>query len=472
LRRGREAGFFLILSISLGFASPLPSAEAGAAGAAGNPLILSLDEAVQRALENNLNLKKSLIDLAGAEYSAKRLWSELFPGITGSAGIGYSSALFTGGGFTLDENNASPSAALGITLGLNAGIPYAMKNIRLAYQSRLLNYEEARNQLEIQVIKNFYSLIADRENLSFLEETLKLAGQQLEKNQVAFNNGLVGELVVLQSRLGVETARYNLSAARSAYMNGMGEFLALLGVEQEMETILEGNIDVSRIEADPESLVRDYLPRRPDIISRRQEIERLENAGKQTSLSSKAPSLSLSARWEGRGLDPFADSLSGTASVSIPIDPWIPGTAKDQAVRTARADIEKAKIDLKSAEDSAMTQIRSLAANLRNSWDSIEIARLGLEVAERTHELTEQGFRNGTVESLSLEDARNSLAEARQRLLRSKLAYQTMTLDLSAALNINWKDFLNFAESAGDQAGVSGVSRNPPGVPPEVPGAP
>jgi multidrug efflux system outer membrane protein len=444
--------------MSLGFAPALPSAEAGAgaAGTAGSPLILSLDEAVRRALENNLNLKKNLIDLSSAEYAAKRLWSELFPSITGGAGIGYSSALFTGDGFALDESGANPNASLGLTLGLNAGIPYAMKNIRLAYQSRLLNYEEACNQLEIQVIKNFYSLIADRENLNFLEETLKLAEQQLEKNQVAFNNGLVGELVVLQSRLGVETARYDLSAARSAYMNGMGEFLALLGIGQDREALLEGEIDVIRVEADSESLVRDYVPRRPDIISRRQEIERLENAEKQTLLSSKAPSLSLSARWEGRGVDPFADTLSGTASVNIPIDSWIPGTAKDQAGRTARADIEKAKLDLKSAEDSAVTQIRSLAANLRNSWDSIEIARLGLEVAERTHELTEQGFRNGTVESLVLEDARNSLAEARQRLLRSKLAYQTMTLDLSAALNINWKDFLN----------------KPPGLPPEIPATP
>ncbi|MDR2134567.1 MAG: TolC family protein [Treponema sp.] len=456
MRRGKAGGFFLIL-LALGL--PVHSAEAGAAetaDTAGNPLILSPDEAVRRALDSSLNLKKSLIDLSGAEYRAKRLWSELFPAITGSAGTGYSSALFTGDGFSADEKNVGFSTGLGITLGFNAGIPYAMKNIRLAYQARLLSYEDARSQLEIQVIKNFYGLIADRENLNFLEETLKLAEQQLDKNRIAFNNGLVRELVVLQGRLGVETARYNLSAARSAYLNGMGEFLALLGVEPDTEALLEGNMDVVRIEADPELLVRDYLPRRPDIMGRRQEIERLENAEKQTLLSSKAPSLSLSARWEGRDIDPFADVLSGTASVNIPIDPWIPGTAKDQALRTAKADVEKAKLDLKSAEDSAAAQIRSLAANLRNSWDSIEIARLSLEVAERTHELAEQGFRNGTVESLSLEDARNSLADARQRLLRSKLAYQTMTLDLAAALNINWKDFLN----------------NPPGTPPEIPEAP
>jgi hypothetical protein len=40
---------------------------------------LTLDDAVVRALDQNLDLKKGAIDLAQAEYSAARLWSEIFP---------------------------------------------------------------------------------------------------------------------------------------------------------------------------------------------------------------------------------------------------------------------------------------------------------------------------------------------------------------------------------------------------------
>jgi hypothetical protein len=43
------------------------------------------------------------------------------------------------------------------------------------------------------------------------------------------------------------------------------------------------------------------------------------------------------------------------------------------------------------------------------------------------------------VELLTLEDARNNMAEARQQLLSDELAYQTMTLDLAAALNADWR---------------------------------
>jgi outer membrane protein TolC len=405
-------------------------------------IVLSLTEALERGIENNLNLKKNLLDLRAAEYSANKLWSEVFPAISGSIGGSYSSILFSGDGPKAGKENFNNSAGLGINVTFNAGIPYAIKNIRLAYKARLLGYEDARNQLGIQITKNFYSLIADHNNLAVLADMFNLAQLQLDRNQVAFNNGLLGELTLMQSRLSMENARYSLSAAKTAYATKMGDFLVQLGISQEAEASLEGKIEIVKIEADADQLIKDNLPRRPDIISRRQEIERLENIQKQTAWSSKAPSLRLEANWNSRNFDPFVDTFGGSATLSIPIDPLIPGTSKNQSVLNAKYAIDKARLDLESAEIAAAAQIRSLAANLRNSWDSIEIARLSLSVAERGHELTQQGFRNGTVDSLKLEDARNNLTAARQRLLQSELAYFIMILDISAALNIDWKELM------------------------------
>jgi len=403
--------------------------------------VISLADALEKGIENNLNLKKSLIDLEAAGNSANKLWSEVFPTISGSLGGSYSSPLFSGP-LVAANDGFNLSASLGINLTLNAGIPYSMKNIKLAYQARLLSYEDARNQLGIQITKSFYSLIADRDNLALLADVLNLAQMQYDRNQVAFINGLVGELPLMQSRLSMENARYNLSAAKSAYATRTGDFLVQLGIAQDTDAALEGKIEITKFEADTEQLIKDNLSRRPDIVSKRHEIERLENAQKQAVFSTKAPSLRLETNWNSRRFDPFTDTFSGSATLSIPIDPWIPGTSRNQSVQNTKNAIDKARLDLKSAEDAATAQIRSLAANLRNSWDSIEIARLSLSVAERGNELTQLGFRNGTVDSLKLEDARNNLAAARQRLLQSELSYFNMILDISAALNIGWKDLM------------------------------
>ena len=432
----RGVCFFLLISLSLGVC--LPGAESAETALPEAVLSLSLDEAVRRALEENLGLKTRLIDLSTAEYAAKNLWAELFPGISLGAGASYGTGLFAGDGFTLDKSGLSYDLSAGLSLTLSAGVSQRMKMISLAYRIRLLEYEDARSQLELEITRNFYTLIADRENLSHLENILELAERQLERDRIAFNNGLKGELAFLQSRLGVETAKYKLSTARTAYADALGDFLVLLGLPQDSPAALAGEIDIHPVDAEPEALIREYLPRRPDVAGRRQAIENLEYTERQTALENRAPSLALSARWSGQ-FEPFTDRVSGTVSVSIPVDSWIPGAGKDRAIKSAAANVEKARLELRNTENAAASRIRSLAAGLRDSWASIEIARLSVEIAERTYELHEEGFRLGTVESLALEDTRNSLAEKRQQLLQSELAYQTMTLDLAAALNIDWK---------------------------------
>jgi outer membrane protein TolC len=400
---------------------------------------LDLNEAVRLALANNLNLKKNQIDLASSGYQEKYLWSEIFPSINANMSTGYSSPLFSGDGIEFNENALRQGVGLGLTLNFNAGIPYTIKNINLAHQGNILKYEDACNQLSIQVTKKFYSLITEKNNLAYLEELYNLALKQYERNEVSFRNGLIGQLSLMQSRLTFENYRYNLLAANTVYQNNTAEFLAILGMSVDTQIDLSGDVSIVKIDADAQSLINDYLHKRPDIIRAVQEIERLEASEKQSVLSGRAPSLTLSLEWSSSRINPFNDSLSGTARLSIPIDSWLSGTSKDQAIRRARESVEKAKLDLAMTEDSAKTQIRSLTALLRNSWNSIEAARLSQEVAVRSYELTEYGFINGTIEYLTLENARNNMAESKQRLLQSELSYFNMTLDLCTAVNIDWK---------------------------------
>jgi outer membrane protein TolC len=445
MRRIFVRGFFVLLSLGLSSHS-LEAVPSGTPERGGEILTLSLEDAVSRALDSSLNLKKSLIDLSAADYSAKRLWAEIFPTLNGTGGLNYQAANVSKDGMKFEEPNFSYSASFGLTFNLNAGIPYAMKLLKLAYQTQLLSYEDAGRQLEIETAKDFFTLMAGRENLTQLEETCKLAEQQLEKNQTAFRSGVIPERTLLQSQLSVETAKYNLSTARTTYDNQLNQFLSSLGIPQGTLVVLEGSFAIVRIDEDPEELIREYLPRRPDIVKQRQEIERLEYTGKQSLLSARAPSLSLQTQWRGGsgnggfGAD-FTDSVSAGASVSIPITPWIPGTKSAQQIRGAGAKVEQARLELQNIEDTAAAQIRSYTANLRNSWNSLEIARLRVNIAERTYELTEQGFRSGAVDFLDLENIRNDLASARQQLLERERDYQITTLDLAKALNRDWKQF-------------------------------
>jgi outer membrane protein TolC len=408
-------------------------------------LALSLDSAVEKALAQSINLQKSAIDLELAQYRTENLWAELFPSFSLGGGLTLlpNTPLFTEPGFRYNADGLSYSVNFGVSMQFSAGIPHSMKITELAYRTGLLNYENAKNRVVLDITKNFNTLLAGQVHLSNLSETLGLAELQYEKNQVAHQNGLIGELPLLQSRLAVETARFDLNNARGTWENSLHEFLAALGLDRDTEVSLEGEIIPVRFSPDSEALILKYLPGRPDIVNQRQAIERLEISAEQGALSAKAPSLSLSARWAGSpqnnsGLaGKFTDSLSASLSVSVPIDPWIPGTRSNTNLRASEAELEKARLDLANIEAAAKTQIRSYCENLRNYWENIRIVRLRVEIAERAYELSEAGFRNGTVEFLSLEATRTDLADARYRLLQSELQYQNTVLDLASALNID-----------------------------------
>ncbi|MDR1412130.1 MAG: TolC family protein [Spirochaetaceae bacterium] len=422
--------------------------QAGAEDGPGGGGALSLDRAVELALEQSLALQKEFIDLKTAGVSEANLWAEIFPTISAGGDLSYATPLFTEPGFQADRDLLGYGVSLGVTFRLAPSLSSSMKLLKLAYQAQLLNYENSRRQLEIQAAKTFFGLIAEKRNLVNLENTGAQAERQLEKNRVAFDNGLVSQVVFLQSSLAVENARLSLNRARALYASHLRDFLVLLGLDGGEDFELEGEIAPERVELDPGRLIDEYLVKRPDVVSQRQAIERLELAARQTALNARAPSLSLTTRWRGgsgtgASAGKFTDSLSAGLSVDIPIAGWIPGTGGQnggQSIQSARADVEKAKLDLKNTENQARAEIRSLSENLRNSWTSIEIARLQVGLAERSYELTEEGFRNGVTETLVLENARNSLADARQQLLEVELSYMNMILDLAGALNTDWRE--------------------------------
>jgi multidrug efflux system outer membrane protein len=426
-----------------------------AAFAAADPVVLTLDRAVDLALENSIDLQKLFIDLSNAEYASRHVWSEFFPGISTSLDLRYGSTpLFTGGGpqdafWENGADNLNYTASLRLSLPLASSLSPAMKITRLAYQTSLSDYENARRLLGLDISGTFYSLIAEKEKLSLLSDTRTLADKALEKSRTSFRNGLVGELTYLQSQLSAETAHLDFSRAGASYADNLGKFLVLLGLDQNTPVIPDGRITITRLEADPEALIREYLGARPDIIKARREIERLELVLRQKVRDGRVPSLNVVANWQGGSsaqdggiIGDFSDTLSGSLTLNIPLESFFPGTKANQTIRTANADLEKARLTLKNTENEAMTAIRSLTTNLKNSWGSIEIAQLRVQLAERTYQLTEQGFQNGAVEALVLEDTRNNMTEARQQLLDDRLAYKKMMLELSYALNIDADDLV------------------------------
>ncbi|MDR2489898.1 MAG: TolC family protein [Spirochaetaceae bacterium] len=426
--------------------------------------IITLDEALAMAEKSNLMLQKSAIDVKTALRSKNNLWAEIFPSFSAGLSTSYGSIGIVKP--AAREASASWGVSAGISLQLNAALSARMRLLQLALQSSQLSYESSKTQLATTVSKAFYQLLANERGLQIQQDRLSQAEREAAQARTKFNNGLLSELNFRRAQFSVEQAKYESARTESAYKQALGDFLIILGFvdasfsgEGGMEDAtgrgvkLEGAITITRRDMDAHELSARFLPERPDIAAAKRALEQAKLNHKSRLLQGKTPSISVSSRYSGNpaaNSAEYEDGVSFSLSLNIPIDGWIPNTTAHQNITAAAADIEKAGLDLKNIEIEARRSIRSLCETLRNSWNNIEIARLGAGIAERTYEMSARGFRDGAVDFILLEADRSSLAQARQTLLLEELSYKLTELDLAQALNVSIdffesEDFVNFA---------------------------
>ena len=382
-----------------------------------------------------------------ARVAQANLWAEFFPAVSAGASLVYTdTAPESQKTFPADAEYQVP-VDITLTLSSVLPLPINMRITKLTYQMRLLDWQTEQRAVSVRVSQGFYQLLVEEESVALLEETLAIAERQLAKDETQFRSGLANELSVLRSRLSVENARYAVDKARRDRRQNIGAFLSAAGfTDEEMsgkDIRLAGTIDIEPLTLDADRLIAEFLPKRPDMVSAVAEIERLELTASQTVLSRRGPEISLSGTYRGNlaggtlggETQPFSSNLSARLSVSIPLDSWIPGTKGAQAVSSANAEVEKARLNLQSVRQSAANSIRSIVENMQSTLLSIEIAQLRAELAERTYRMSEAAFERGAMEILDYENARASWAQSRQDLLKERLAYKNLTLDLERELS-------------------------------------
>jgi outer membrane protein TolC len=394
---------------------------------------ITVETAVERALASSAALQKEAIDLRLDRVAAKNLWAQVFPSINASGGVSYAIPLKS----DLVRSDPSYTGSLRVSLSLGANLPSTMKKLSLAYQGGLLNYDAVRRQTALAAEKDFYTLLASARNLAVLEDSMRLALNQNERDQTARRNGYMGELDFMSSSLSAETARLNYNRGQAAHETLLRNFYFDLGIDEKDPPALQGSIEVEECPVDSEKLIAERLASRPDLAALRIFVEQAKNAWTESFLSAKAPSVSFALSAGAQYPDGINDTMSASVTLNIPLDPWIPRSVSDQQVSRVRAEYEKACLDLGDLERSARTDIESRVLNLQTMWKEVQIARLQVQYSARSYELSEQGYTRGTVNFLDFETARNKSTAARQQLLESLLAYKLQILDLCAVLDMD-----------------------------------
>lgn len=426
---------------------------------------LTVEQAVDYALENSRDLKSNDIDLAIKERSAKYSWNVFLPEVTVSG----SAARTTDIDSTLNQMNAMQGMAaanggtahfleaeekyhwalvgnINAQLNLSLAYIYSIKAAKAGYEGGKITWEQSQKQTIMNIKKLFYGLLLQQESLSIQRMSLENARQRAAQAQVNFNNGRIPQLQLLNAQVTYENQRPEVETAERSFNQQLDTFAFLIGMPVGTKIELDGSIEPEYVNVTTEELLEKYGEKNLDVLSLQNNIDILNMNLKALNLSSYTPALVLSYGWNPVGtwwsgdLD-FTDQGSLSITLAFNITNMLPWSANRQKAQDLKDNISKLNLTMETLTENQKVQVRKAVDTLNQAREQIDSMGRTVELARRSYDMSVSSFNNGRMELLDVRDAQTQLNQAMLGQLNQKFNYISALMDLEYELNSDLSEY-------------------------------
>ena len=402
--------------------------------------VLTLDEAIASAMENNISLEIAQIELRQSLRNAN-VASSYIPDISIDGS-------FTASGSAMDSTGsltAGGGIGISMALGTNLITDATAKSIERTLAN--LSYATTVDSLEESVITSYWNLSSSKNQIAVAENSLENAQDNYDAILESYDSGLKSELELANAQLAVAQAEYNLKALKDAYVLAEDEFRILTGLENE-DIVLEDLPETVWLDLpSADELYNTYADGTNMIRTRSAQISQSETSLTTTKLNNQLPSVTLSAGWEMGPESTYISSWNGgmtdrasvTVAFSIPISNYIPSSSGYNAVENAKDSVAIAKLNLQDAEKTLLNNISSCLKTINQEKENLVLAGKKVEIAERTYDLGKDAYEAGLLSFSDFSDLEDSLFSTRISLVDAEYSYFNACNSLCFLLGIDYE---------------------------------
>ena len=461
--RGKVVVFFIIIATT--FTGFLFSQNDQGLAAEKEGVHLTVEQAVAYANQNSKTLKSSAIDLEMKRRADSYKWNQFLPSVNISGTVSRSNekvdttaAMMQGIAGMLSRPAPAPAEIteadhwmvvgnIGISWNFSFALIDGMKLVKKQYEAGLITWDQTVRQNELQIRKLFYGLLLQQESLSLQKQSLENARLRMEQARVNYRNGLIPELTLLQAQVAYENARPTIMKQEQAMNQQLDLFGFMLGLPTGTKITLEGAINPSFVDLNPDKLISLYAQNHPDILSLQKNLEILNLNLSLQNMQAYTPALQLSwgfqpvvSKISSNWIDTYMDNGAFSATLAWNLTNLLPFSANRQSAKDTKDNIRKLELSLETLIEKTELDIRTKVDALAQSQAAIEASAGNIQLAQRSYDMTLVAYRNGTVELLDVRDAENQLNQAKLGLANEKFNYLSGLLDLEYTLNTKLVD--------------------------------
>ena len=464
----REAN--IRLAASLFAALTLFAAAVGRAGDAP----LSLDEAVRRAMENNLTLRAGTFSPAISATDVRRARAiynprftalldhsgsdtQIFPGSSSvdrkrifDANVSTEVLISTGATASASITNlwvkdnlgtsfsrfAQPQFSLSLSQPILQGLGREVteRGITVAQfstESALAGWRVQALSVAGSTRDQYFAVIKSRENLQTRRASQALANEIHASNEARVRAGVLASVELLDSQLGVAQREKDLLVAEKSALDEADKLLVLLNLSPRTGLAFPGSYPEVDIDKSEDNAVRKALARRPDIAQARVNLKGYEFSAR-VGRNLLLPSLSLKGSAGVSGLAPdYGNAFDDMRSGNYPL--WSVGIefAYPLGNDAAEADLAKNRLlagqsraQIQSLEESVGLEVRQAIRNLETSEKQIAVAKRGVELAEARFDSYVKRGKVGLATTKDILQVESDLTAAREALSGARSDFQ------------------------------------------------
>jgi len=411
--------------------------------------VLTLKDAVNYALENKADAKKSKLKIENSEYQIQEVRSRALPQISANGSLNHNPVLQTSviNGSSFGQPGTIIQATFGQKWNSVAGVSLtqtifdqsvfmglkAAKSTREFYQ---INDQLTQEQVIERVANNYYLVYILRQNLEVLDSTLTNTIKVKNIIQGLYDNGLAKKIDL--DRIVVKISNINTQRLQALNAVQLQENALKFYIGMPIETKI--SILKTEFEIIPQVITKtlNTANRTEYLLLKKQ--EQLLTFQKRAVQAGYYPTLSLTGSynyigqgseipWFKKPIDKayWSDFSSIGLNLKVPIFTGFETHAKVRqaniTLRTIQEDIKDTKLALDLEYENAQTQIENSIITIKNQKEN---AKLAQEVLENTKNNYIQGLTSLT----DLLDAENALTEALNSYTSAILQYKLAEIQM------------------------------------------
>ena len=399
------------------------------------PVVITLEQALQIALSENVAVKVADLEIKRTQYAKKGAYASLYPQIdlTGSyqrtikkqvmyMAMGDQPMKIEVGMF--NTLNAAASAALPL---VNAQL---WKSLQISALDVELAVEKARaSKLDMvtQVKNAYFGILMAKEAFNVYKEVYENAVKNYDETKKKYDAQKVSEFELIRAKTTVANAIPNVYNAESSVILALWQLKAVLGVDLEMNIDVAGQLndwsqqmlyDIHQHDnADlDQNTTMKQLALQAEVLAQNIKLQ------KYATLPSLAASFNFSyiSMANDVAFKEFPWTPYSTAGLSINI-PIFAGGKRYQAIRQAKNQYQQMQLQVENTERQLKIAIRQSLNTMETNMKSYYAAQEAVASAQKAYDIAEAAYKVGRSTLIELNDAQLALTQS--QLAQSQAIY-------------------------------------------------